>query len=234
LICALIAGAAVFLGFALGQDKKRRGVLARQACILYREISLRLKPVRNKLAAKKRCRDIEQCLPEFLRLSASCLRASLTVRQTIGECALLLPGPLGAELKQADREMLSGISLEDALESMADRTGIRELDMAVTLLLAGSSYGGEIAGAMTSLAAITRRRQAGQREKSVLTAQARYSSLILSALPVAFLIFFPGSDGRGLPGVLSRPLGWLVVACGLALNAGGFVIMRRLAGYGPS
>lgn len=232
MLSALIAGITVSGAAFLLQDERRREALRQAANNALRYIRVWVTPISQRFAEERRRREIEQCLPEFLRLSASCIRASLTVRQAVHECAAMLTGPLGEELRQADRELKSGISLESALENMAARVKISELDMAVTLLLAGSAYGGDIAGAMASLTAIVRKRLAGRREKSVLTAQARYSSLILAALPVAFMVFFPGSSGKGLLGVLSQPLGWVVIVCGLALNGGGFVLMRRLANPG--
>lgn len=225
---AITAGLIAFCAVYIFHDEGRRETIKQTMKNAYGYVCKRAEPLKQKLAAEKRSREIERCLPEFLRLTASCLRASLTVRQAVGECAMTLSGPLGEELRQADRELNSGITLESALGHMANRVRSRELNMAVTLLIAGSMYGGDIAGAFTSLAAITRKRLAAQREESVLTVQARYSSLILSALPVAFLLFFPGSDGSGLLSVLSRPSGWLIVACGLTLNCGGFIMMRRL------
>ncbi len=100
--------------------------------------------------------------------------------------------------------------------------------MTAAVLKAGARYGGDISSAARSLSSIARRRQAAKRETHVLTAQARYSSLILGALPVAFFLFFPAGDGRGPIGALSNPAGWVVVLVGLALNAGGFLIMRKL------
>lgn len=127
-----------------------------------------------------------------------------------------------------NRELDSGISLDDSLDNLVARVDNKELAMTVAVLKAGARYGGNISSAAQSLSAIARRRQAAKREANVLTAQARYSSLILGALPVAFFLFFPSSNGLWPAGALSRPVGWVVVAAGLALNIGGFMVMRKL------
>ncbi len=194
----------------------------------------RLYPLLKKNTERRRRREIEEALPVFLRQTASCLQASLTVRQAIGEGVRTVSGPLGDELRAVDRELDSGISLDDSLTNLAERINMKDLTMSVAVLKAGARYGGDISKAARSLSLIVRKRQAAKREKSVLTAQARYSSLILGALPVAFFIFFPAGNGRGLTGVLSSPVGWIVIGAGLTLNVGGFMVMRRLAGSGLS
>ncbi len=186
------------------------------------------RPLLAGLSERKRTKEIEEALPVFLRQTAACLKASLTVRQTVGECARTVPGALGEELAAANRELDSGISLDDSMDSLVKRVENKELAMTAAVLKAGARYGGNISGAAQSLSGIARRRQAAKRETYVLTAQARYSSLILGALPVAFFLFFPAGDGRGPAGVLSNPAGWIVVTAGLALNIGGFMVMRKL------
>ncbi|MFA5867443.1 MAG: type II secretion system F family protein [Actinomycetota bacterium] len=189
-----------------------------------------LRPLLRKTDERKRRREIEETLPVFLRQTASCLQASLTVRQAVSEGARAIPGPLGEELRAVNRELDSGISLDNSLDSLAKKTDLKEMTMSVAVLKAGARYGGDISNAAQSLSLLVRKRQAAKREQNVLTAQARYSSLILGALPVAFLLFFPADNGQGLGGVLSSPAGWAVVLAGLTLNAGGFLVMRRLAG----
>ena len=189
-----------------------------------------LQPFKSRMGEKKRKREIEEALPVFLRQIASCLQASLTVRQTVREGARTVPGPLGEELGKVVRELDSGISLDDALDGLAKRVNLRELAMTAAVLKAGARYGGNISSAAQSLSSIVRKRQAAKRETNVLTTQARYSSLILSALPIVFFLFFPASDGRGPLSALSTPAGWVIVVAGLALNVGGFLVMRRLAG----
>ncbi len=168
-------------------------------------------------------------MPVFLRQIGACLQASLTVRQAVNECVGTTPGALGEELAVVSRELASGVSLDASLDGLVKRVDNKELAMTVAVLKAGAKYGGDISGAAQSLASIARRRQAVKRETTVLTAQARYSSLILSALPVAFFLFFPAGNGRGPISLLSNPAGWLVVLTGLAFNAGGFLVMRKLA-----
>jgi tight adherence protein B len=205
--------------------------MLRAAAAGWRDVAReRLEPLLKKTNEKKRRRNIEEALPIFLRQTAVCLQASLTVRQAVREGAGSVPGPLGEELAAVARELDSGISLDDALDGLAKKVGTKELDMTAAVLKAGAKYGGNVAAAAQSLAVIVRRRQAAKRETVVLTTQARYSALILSALPVAFFLFFPSSGGTGPLAVLSTPAGWAVVLAGLGLNAGGFLVMRRLAG----
>jgi tight adherence protein B len=231
---ASAAGLIVAISYIIVQRMPGLANIARLTEPALKYVYRRFEPVLRGIREKKRTREIEEELPVFLRQTASCLEASLTVRQAIKEGAITVAGPLGDELKAVNRELDSGISLDDALAGLAARVNIREVIMTAAVLKAGARYGGNISGAAQALSSIVRKRQAARRETNVLTAQARYSSLILSALPVAFFLFFPAGDGRGPLGALSTPAGWLVVMAGLGLNVGGFIVMRKLAGHGIS
>lgn len=230
MIRAAAAGLAIAFGWSILQRMPGLDEITRLLSPVLDYARRRLQPFKSRIGEKKRARETEEALPILLRQTASCLQASLTVRQAIREGARNVPGPLGEELATVNRELASGISLDDSLAGLVKRVNVRELAMAVAVLKAGARYGGNISGAAQSLTSIVRKRQAAKREAKVLTAQARYSSLILSALPVAFFLFFPAGDGRGPLGALSTPAGWVIVLAGLALNAGGFLVMRKLAG----
>lgn len=226
---AVAAGLTVYLVLFLAQNDRAREELQRAGRHAQKVLRNYTDPLVNRIAERQRQREIEETLPEFLSLAASCLRASLTVRQAVKEAADGISGPLGEELQMTERELSAGIGLDEALKRLAARTGVRELRMTATALSAGARYGGDVATVAQALSTLVRRRTMLRREVMVLTSQARYSAIILCILPIAFFLLFPGADGRGPAAALSSPVGWALIALGLFLNLGGYLAMRRLA-----
>ena len=176
--------------------------------------------------AVTRRRSVENELPDFLRFSGMSLRAGWSIRQVMSEAARRFSGPLGEELALAAGELATGLTIEQALRGLAERTGTRDAVTAAAVLGVAIRQGGDAAAALDTLATVASRRLALRREVESLTAQARFSAVVLGVLPVGFWLFFPGGAG---PGALAKPLGWLVVLIGLALDGAGFAVLRWMA-----
>ena len=121
-----------------------------------------------------------------------------------------------------------GDPLVDALERMAERVQVRDMDMVVQAVRIQQTVGGRLATLLHTLSDFIRLRGELRREVMVLTAEGRMSAYVLAAL-VPFLF--------GVMVVLNptyvRPLysGWglaLLVGCGLSVLAGMFMILRMV------
>ena len=174
---------------------------------------------------KARRLAVEEELPDFLRFAGTGLRGGLSIRRILAEAGTRSSGPLADELVLAAGELGAGLTVEQVLRGLSDRSRSRDITTAASVLAVALRHGGDAAAALDALAAVAADRQAIRREVTALTAQARFSAVILSVLPVGFFLFFPG----GAAGALARPMGWLIVAVGLALNVAGFLSLRRLA-----
>jgi tight adherence protein B len=166
-------------------------------------------------------------MPDFFRFLSSALRAGLSVRQSVMEASARTEGPLAGELKKVSAEIANGLSLEESFRGLAERSGSREAAAAAAVLTAAVVYGGDSPGALDGMADIAAAHREIRQEIRVLTAQARFSALILGVLPVGFLIFNPA--GAGLLKVLTEPYAAAAVGLGALLNAAGFIALRRLA-----
>ncbi len=179
----------------------------------------------NRRLAERR-RRIEEELPEFLRFCGMALRAGWSIRQIVGAAANRLSGPLAGELVLAAGELAAGLSVDEALRGLAERADTRDATTAAAVLGVALRQGGDAAAALDSLASVALGRLALRREIESLTAQARFSAAVLGVLPVGFWLFFPGGGGFA---ALRTPIGWLIAGLGLALDAGGYAVLRRLA-----
>jgi Flp pilus assembly protein TadB len=97
----------------------------------------------------------------------------------------------------------------------------------------GQRAGGSGAGVFERAAEVLREHQAWAHERRSLTAQARLSARVLTALPIVFACWSIAADDSVRQAYLTSPLPALSATAGAALNLVGWWWMRRLVRVGP-
>ncbi len=179
---------------------------------------------------KKFIARIETILPDTLALMANVLRSGIGFQQALEIASREGLPPLREELAQVQREMNLGATINDALLKLVDRVASPELRLVVTAVLIQREVGGSLAKIFESAAETTRARIRLHREIHTLTAPARYSAFILTALPVfttlALNLITAVTAGEPWSAPIVRdPVGWIaVLIAGLLLTAGFFFL----------
>jgi tight adherence protein B len=81
---------------------------------------------------------------------------------------------------------------------------------------------------LRSLASALDDRAQVEAELRALTAQARFSAVVVPLLPIAALALLALAEPRGVTLLLTTPIGWLVVGFAAALDLSGAIVVRRL------
>lgn len=161
---------------------------------------------------------------------ARAMRAGASLRQALVETASETPGPLGDELSVVVDELAGGRSVDAALAKFVERVPEPELRVtAATLRLAADNEAGT-AKALDGVATSLRDRVALAAEIRALTSQARASTFVTAALPLAFVGFAVVIDRESAAYLVRDPFGRLCLITGLLLDAIGFAWMQRLVG----
>jgi tight adherence protein B len=177
---------------------------------------------------RSRRRAIEQELPTALSLLASSLEAGHTLARAMDLLSQETSGPLAEEFAVVLAETRLGAPLTDAMDRMADRVDIEDLEWVVQAIRIQQEVGGRLSELLHTLAEYLLAREEIRREVSVLTAEGRISSWVLAALPVALAlavqVISPGYLGElfRFPGVAL--LGYAVASVMLGL----FVTLRMV------
>lgn len=137
--------------------------------------------------------------------------------------------PFAALLCERLDEHYWGTPLPEALDAH-DADAQPEVVLALSTLSLLARHGGAVAAALDRAASAVRERRHAVADRHAQSAQARLSSLILSVLPVGFAVWCATTDPRVASFLLRSPVGWACAAGGAALNAGGWVWMRRIIG----
>ncbi len=175
----------------------------------------------------RRRKKFEAQFPDALTLIASSLSAGHTFLRSIQMMTEEAEAPLSEEFGRVVNETQLGDPLIDALERMASRLEIRDLDWVVQAIRIQQNVGGRLAELLHTLADFIRAREEIRREVQVLTAEGRISAWILGALPVFLFLFISVSDPEYVEPLYN---GWgpVWLAGSAASVAGGILIIRRM------
>lgn len=177
---------------------------------------------------RSRRRAIEEELPTACSLLASSLEAGHTLARAIDLMSQETNGPLAEEFAVVLAETRLGAPLTDAMDRMADRIQIEDLEWVVQAIRIQQEVGGRLSALLHTLAEYLLAREEIRREVGVLTAEGRISAWVLAALPVALgmavQVISPGYLGElfSFPGAVL--LGYAIVSVILGL----FVTLRMV------
>ncbi|MEO5678349.1 MAG: type II secretion system F family protein [Acidimicrobiales bacterium] len=136
----------------------------------------------------KRRKAFEEQLPDAISLIAGSLQAGHTFLRAIQMMCEESEAPLSEEFGRVVQETRLGDSLVDALDRMAKRLEIKDLEWIVQAIRIQQSVGGKLADLLYTLGDYIRSTDEIRREVKTLTAEGRASAWMLGALPVLVLL----------------------------------------------
>lgn len=135
------------------------------------------------LEARRRAKFDDQ-LPEALATMSNALRAGFSISQAFDSVVELELEPVSSEFSILQRQLRIGMSMEDALESMAERSGSEDFSLVTIAILASRRTGGNITEIFEKISETIRERKKIERKVKTLTAQGRMQGALVSAMPV--------------------------------------------------
>ncbi len=167
-------------------------------------------------------------LPATLQLVAGSLRAGHSIPQAVDAVTREGEQPITTEFTRALMETRLGVSIEDALEGVAERMGSRDFAWVVMAIRIQRQVGGNLAELLTTVSETLRERERLRRQVKTLSAEGRISGLILGLMPVAFTGYLAMARPSYLAVLVTDPRGMIMVTIGLVLLIVGALWMRRL------
>ncbi len=177
---------------------------------------------------RRRSRALLHQLPDAVRAIASGLRSGQALAQAIEQVPRYQPRPISEEFALVVRQRRVGLPVEDALRSLADRSGQYEFHMLVATLSIAANLGGGVAEALDRLGESVRRRIAMEARIEALTAQGRLQGAIVSALPVLIILALCVIQPTAVRSLFFTPLGWCTLTVVVALELLGWLLIRRI------
>lgn len=123
-------------------------------------------------------------LPDALDMIVRSLRAGHPTSVAIALVAREIADPLGTEFGIVSDEITFGLSLEQAMRKLSERVGFEGLHLLSVSLAIQARTGGNLTEILANLAKTLRERQKLKMKIRALSAEGRWSAILLSAFPV--------------------------------------------------
>lgn len=176
----------------------------------------------------KRSNDFALQLPDTLALIVGGLRAGFSLQQSILNVSKEAPEPTATEFRRLGQEVQLGVPLQEALDGLVRRIKSPDLEMIVSVFKIHSRVGGNLAMVLETVSSTIRERVRLRREIQVITAQQRYASYVLAALPpiLGVIIFVLNPD------YIMEMFKWNIFLC-IPIGAAimtllGFLVIRKI------
>jgi tight adherence protein B len=121
-----------------------------------------------------------------------------------------------------------GVSLPQALENLSERMGTVDVRFFVTSVLVQRETGGNLAEIIDSLASLIRRRFELQLKVKALSAEGRFSAMILLGLPILIGLALYKMNPEYLGLLFTDPMGQRMTTVGITMMVIGAVVMKRM------
>ncbi len=174
-------------------------------------------------------RAVERAVPDISAAIADSLTAGRSLRASLGAAATSLDGPAAAELSALGAELDLGAPTKDCLEALRARLQSDRLDALVTALLSQRLAGGDLASLLRRFSEGAAERDRVTEDARAATAQARFTGLLVVAMPSGAALFAeliqPGFADR----LLSSGPATVLLCLAAVFQIVGFIAIRRLS-----
>lgn len=181
-------------------------------------------------ARRKRYRHaVERALPEVAVAVADSLSAGRSLRASLPAASASLDGPPAVELARLGAELDLGAATGEAVAAWRRRMRSPRVDAFAAALLSQRQAGGDLAGLLRRFAEGAAERDRVAEEARAATSQARFTGLLVVAMPSGGALFAELLQPGFLAKVLGGPASAALLALAAALQLVGFVAIRRLS-----
>jgi tight adherence protein B len=177
---------------------------------------------------KRRKKKFEAALPETLQLMSGSLAAGLSLAQSVDTIVREGTEPIAGEFRKVLVETRLGLSLETALQGVADRFQSKDFAWVVMAINIQRQVGGNLAELLNTVAATMREREYIRRQVAALAAEGKLSAMVLGGLPPAFLLYLLLANRNYVIVLFTRPMGILMLMAAAVILSVGIFWMSRI------
>ena len=181
-----------------------------------------------KLKKKKRTSMLEGQLVDAINVLTSALKAGHSFQSAMNNIATDMEAPISEEFGRVFRETQRGMTLEESLNRMVDRTGSDDLDMLCTAIIIQRKVGGNLSEVLEKISETIQSRISLRMEIKTRTSSGRLSGYIVGALPFILLIMMSVVNPDYASGLFETDIGHIMLVVGIILEIIGFVVIKKI------
>jgi len=177
---------------------------------------------------KRKTLKFEKHMPEAMELLSRSLKAGHTLPSTLELVSQEIPPPLGKEMRIAYEEQRLGLSVSQALRRMSERVESQDLRYFVTAVLIQTETGGNLAEILENIGLLIRERLTLKSKVLALTAEGRFSALVLIGLPILTFVALFFLNRPYIMTLLVEPMGVKVLTGAIISVIMGALVMKKM------
>lgn len=181
-----------------------------------------------KRTREQRLEKIAKQLPEAVTMIANSLRAGFAFQHGVGMVAEQMDPPIADEFLRIQVDLNVGSSVDEALQGLLARADSEAMNQLVTAVLIQRSSGGNLAEILDLVGEQLRERERLYGEVRTMTAQMRFSGIVMSIWPIFLLALLSLINWEQTGLLFTRPLGIVMLAIGGVLQFVGYLTIRRI------
>jgi tight adherence protein B len=174
-------------------------------------------------------RAVERALPEVATAIADSLSAGRSLRASLLAAAASLDGPAATELSRLGADLELGVPTVEVVDGWRRRMRSPRVDAFVAALLSQRLAGGDLAGLLRRFATGAAEQDRVAEDARSATAQARFTGLLVVAMPSGGAVFAELLQPGFIAGLLSSAPAAVLLALAASLQLAGFVAIRWLS-----
>jgi tight adherence protein B len=178
-------------------------------------------------AARRRAKIVEQ-LPSYLEAAIRVLAAGNTLEEALAAAARESAEPSRTLFLSVSRQVRLGAPVDMVLVEAAEIYQIRDLRVIALAANINRRYGGTLRNVFRSLIQAIRMREAAARELKALTAETRFSAVVLAAIPVLVSAFIYVRNRPFYNEMLATSGGRTVLIMAVVLQLLGILMIWRM------
>lgn len=167
-------------------------------------------------------------MPGMISELARAARTGRSLEQCFQLVAEDTQQPLGSELTLCSRRMQMGLSPEEALHDLPERTGISTMQVLVTALAVHHQTGGDLVRVLERLAQTLRDRIAFLGRLRTATIASRATAILMLLVPPAVVTFFVLRDPNYLDNLMDSRWGRMTTMAAIVLQVIGTIWILRI------
>jgi tight adherence protein B len=179
-------------------------------------------------AREKRFRAFREAFPDVLDSMARALRAGYALPAAVDMVAAEAPEPISTELKKASAEANLGMGWARALENLARRVPVLEVNVFISAVVLHARTGGKLGEVLTGVAENMREAISLQGEVRALAAHGKLTGAILTILPLAIAAMMTIFSPDYMLTLYNHPWGKTFIAAAIGCLVLAQIVIRKI------